>query len=171
MVNSYLMDSLISSFHLDWGLLLAQMFNFAVVLAVLYWLLLKPLFKTVNDRGNKIAQGLADADKAQAKLSKAAGEGRKVINEAKKKAAVILQQAKEQAEARQVEVVNKTKEEVGRIIAAGKVKIHQEKAVVLAEIRQEAAGLVVLATEKLLDNKMDRAADQKFINETLRKKI
>ena len=61
------MDSLISTFHIDWHLIVAQAVNFAIVFAVLYWFALKPLGKLMEERKETIEKGLADA-KSNAQL-------------------------------------------------------------------------------------------------------
>ena len=61
------MDSLISTFHIDWHLIVAQLVNFAVVILVLWRFALKPLGKLMDERGQTIAGGLENAKKQGAK--------------------------------------------------------------------------------------------------------
>ena len=49
------MDSIISTFHIDWKIIIAQAINFGVVFIVLYIFALKPLSKLMNERAEKIA--------------------------------------------------------------------------------------------------------------------
>ena len=55
------MDSIISTFHIDWKIIIAQAINFVIVFAVLYFYALKPLSKLMKERSEKISQGLDDA--------------------------------------------------------------------------------------------------------------
>ena len=55
------MDSIISTFHIDWKIIIAQAVNFAIVLAVLYFFALKPLNKLMAERAEKIAKRVNDA--------------------------------------------------------------------------------------------------------------
>ncbi len=48
------MESLIETFHLDIKLIIAQAFNFAIVAFVIYFFALKPIFKLMDKRSNKI---------------------------------------------------------------------------------------------------------------------
>ena len=66
------MDSIISTFHIDWKIIIAQMINFGVVFVVLYIFALKPLSKLMTERGEKIETGISDAKKSSKLLQKAA---------------------------------------------------------------------------------------------------
>jgi F0F1-type ATP synthase membrane subunit b/b' len=44
------MEELITTFHIDWKLMIAQIVNFGLVFALLYWLAAKPLSKLMKDR-------------------------------------------------------------------------------------------------------------------------
>ena len=61
------MESIISTFHIDWKIIIAQVINFAIVFVVLYIFALKPLSKLMKERSEKIAKGIDDA-KTNAKL-------------------------------------------------------------------------------------------------------
>ena len=65
------MDSIISTFHIDWKIIIAQMINFGVVFVVLYIYALKPLGKLMKERREKIETGIEDAKKSSEVLQKA----------------------------------------------------------------------------------------------------
>ena len=162
------MDSLIETFHIDIKLLIAQIINFAIVISVLYFFALKPLMKTMDERGKKIEKSLSDAEKIDAKLEKTDLEYKKVIINAKKDANGIIEKAQEQAESKKAQMIIRAKEEIGQIINAEKAKIQQEKAVVLKEIKSEVANLVVASVEKILDKKIDSKEDKELIKKIIK---
>ena len=139
------MDSLIETFHIDGRLLIAQIVNFAIVFAVLYWLVFKPLAKVMAERTSKIAKGLDDAKKVEAKLVRTQEEFNKTMVEAKKQANAILEKAVVEADARKQEMIARAKEEIGVIINQEKQKMQADKAATLKEIKREVADLVVMA--------------------------
>ena len=55
------MDSLITTFHIDWKIIIAQVINFLIVFLVLYFFAIKPLKKMMAERADKISKGLTDA--------------------------------------------------------------------------------------------------------------
>ena len=68
------MESIISTFHIDWKIIIAQAFNFGVVFAVLYIYALKPIAKLMSERSGKIEAGINDAKKSSELLQKATEE-------------------------------------------------------------------------------------------------
>lgn len=78
--------------------LAAQVVNFAIIGWIIWRFLLKRLLATMNARREKIAQGLADADKAKEVLVEAARERDKVLQEASAESFRILQNARDEAE-------------------------------------------------------------------------
>ena len=161
------MENLIETFHIDWRLLVAQIFNFAIVFAVLYWLVFKPLAKVMAERTSKIAKGLDDAKKVEAKLVRTQEEFNKTMVEAKKQANAILEKAVVEADARKQEMIARAKEEIGVIINQEKQKMQADKAATLKEIKREVADLVVMAMEKVLGEKVDEKRDKEMIKKII----
>jgi F-type H+-transporting ATPase subunit b len=162
------MDSLVSTFHLDVKLLLAQIINFAIVFAVLYFFALKPLLKVMAERTGKIEQSLADAKKIEENLSQVENERKDIINTAKKEAGAILERVSVEAEEKREEMAVKAKEEIGQIINKEKERMRLEKAETLKEIKAEVADLVVASIEKLLDKKFNSKDDNELIKKALK---
>jgi F-type H+-transporting ATPase subunit b len=162
------MGSLIETFHINWQLIIAQMVNFAIVFAVLWFFALKPLIKTMRERSNTIEKSLNDARKIEENLRKSE-EGRVVkIIEAKEEAQKIIEQAGLQAEKNKTETIAKAKEEVNKVVLQGKEQIVNEKDKMLKDIKLEVSDLVVLTTEKLLSKVLDKKIDKKLVEETLK---
>ncbi len=159
------MESIISDFHIDWQLLLAQLFNFSVVVAVLYFFAFKPLIKIMGQRSEKIAQGLKDADDSRLKLENAEMETKSLIKEAHKQADTVVAEADRQAAANQAATLAKTKEQIKTVMEQEKEKIAREHEQMLAELKDESGALAVSLAEQLLNKKMDAAADENFIKQ------
>lgn len=157
------MDSLVSTFHLDLKLFIAQTVNFAIVLGVLYFFAFKPIAKMMAERSQKIEKSLADAKEIEDRLQEAETEKKTIITEAKKAATEILVAADLQGVKRQEEMIKKAKEDIEKIISSEKGKLAAEKAETLKELKAETASLVTLTVEKLLKEKMDGAKDQELI--------
>jgi len=162
------MESLIETFHIDWHLLLAQIFNFAIVFGILYWFAFKPLGKVMAERTSKIEKGLDDAKKVEEKLALTKEEFNKAMSEAKKQANAILEKASTETETRKQEMITKAKEEIGAIINQEKQKMQSEKAVTLKEIKKEVADLVIATVEKVLGEKIDEKKDREMIKKMMK---
>ena len=103
------MEGLISTFHIDTKIILAQIINFGVVFGVLYVFALKPLGKLMRERRAEIEKGLTDAkssetalivakQKAEEELKKARTEANNILGEAKQKGDSLIAIAKQKAE-------------------------------------------------------------------------
>src|SRR5262245_61487841 len=95
-------------FGLDWPHFIAQCVSFLIVAAVLYKFAYQPVLKVLEERRQRIAQGLADADrikqelanaqsKAEAILSQANAQGAKLIEEVRVAAAKLQEQESQKA--------------------------------------------------------------------------
>jgi F-type H+-transporting ATPase subunit b len=162
------MESLISTFNIDWHLFLAQLINFALVFSILYLLVFKPLIKTMSERTSTIEKGLQEAAEAKKRLEAAASEKESIIAEAKKEASRLIDEGEKKINNRREEMVTKAKEEIGQIINVEKLKLQKEKDETLKEIKKEVASLVVLSLEKVLGEKMDKDFDEKLIKKIVK---
>ena len=159
------MESIISDFHVDWHLLLAQLFNFSVVVAVLYFFAFKPIVKMMSERSDKIAQGLEDAEVSRLKLAEAENDAKAMSKEAKKQADGIIADANKQAADSQAVAVSQAKEKVKAVIEQEKAKMIAEKNQIEKELHEEGAALAVALAEKLLNQKMDASSDLEFVKQ------
>lgn len=162
------MDELIKTFHIEVNLLVAQMVNFAIVLWVLYKFAYKPVLKTLNSRTNKIEKGLEDADAAGKKLEEIVEKEKEVMAKAKKEAQEIIKIAEEQAKANSMSIVLEARNQGEKLLLGAKSQIEQEKNKMLSEVKGEIANLVVLATEKIIGEKLDQNKDRELIEKAIK---
>ena len=162
------MDSLISTFHIDLNLFIAQLVNFAIVFSVLYFFAFKPLFKVMGERTEKIDKSLKDADEIEKRLSLTEKEQTEIINAAKKQANLIVEEADKRGEVRREEMIAKAKEDIGQLMNAQRATIDRDKAETLKQIKAEVAELVVMTVEKVLNEKMDSEKDKQIIKDLVK---
>ena len=159
------MDSIISTFHIDWKIIIAQAINFGVVFVILYLFALKPLSKLMSERSEKIAKGVDDAKTNADILARTETEYNEAIAKAKAEASKIFQEGKKEAEAKRAEMLEKAHLEVAGVVENGKKVLEAEKARIIGEAKKEIVDLALRATEKLLGGKADSNFDQKTIEE------
>lgn len=162
------MDSLVEIFHLDIKLLIAQMVNFAIVFAVLYWFAFKPLIKIMGERSTKIETSLKEADEIAVRLEAAKAEQAQILAEAKREAAQIIENSRNLGEEKKSQLIAQAKEEIGKIIVQEKANMQEEKAKTLKEIKAEVAGLVVDLCSKLLGEKGSKEIDKDIISKLVK---
>jgi len=135
--------------------LLGQSFAMLVFVAICMWKIWPPLMRALEERQQKIAEGLAAADKGQESLQKATAEAEGIIGEARKQATGIL----DQAHARANEIVADGKadgvKERDRQLVAAKAEIEQEANKAREELRGQVSAIAIASAEKILNREID----------------
>jgi len=157
-------------FGLDTPHFIAQVVSFSIVSFLLYRFAYKPILNVLEERRQRIAEGLANADKikqelatAQAKaqeiLTQASVHGNKMIEEARQAAANVLE--------RELQKANAT---AGDIIARARQASEAELVRMKLELRKEVGRLVVNTTAKVT-GKILTADDQNRLAEETNRQL
>lgn len=149
------MESIISTFHIDWKIIIAQMVNFAIVFTVLYIYALKPLAKLMNERSEKINKGIKDAHTNSEMLKSTEKEYQDMLSKARLEANKIWENSKKDGEVKRVAMLEEAKNEVSRMIENGKKSLEAEKAKMMEDAKKEIVSLAMEATEKIINSKKD----------------
>lgn len=157
------MEELIKTFQIDIKLIVAQLVNFAIVLFVLYKFAYGPILKMMTERTEKIEKGIADAENAGAKLKEIEEKEKAVLAEARKQAQEIITNAEVIANKSKEEIAVTAKQQSERILAEAEKKIEAEKTQMMQEVKGQIAELVMAATGKLIDEKIDGEKDKDLI--------
>lgn len=149
--------------------LIGQMITFAL----LVWFTMKyiwpPLFNSLEERRNKIAAGLAAADKSHEDLRLAEKKAKSVIKEAKDQSSEIVSLAQKRANEIVEESKDTAKKEGDRLILAAKAQLEQEIQQTKESLRKEVAALAVSAAEQILSAEIDKAKHQDIISKVSNK--
>jgi F-type H+-transporting ATPase subunit b len=159
------MDSIISTFHIDWKIIIAQAFNFGVVFTVLYVFVLKPLNKIMAERQAKIQKGLNDAKENAEILSQTETKHEEILSRARLEAHEIFQNVKNEADMKRAEIIEEAKREAALIIENGKQVLENEKRQLITEEHKEIVALIINGMEKLLSEKIDPTSNDRMIKE------
>ncbi|HEV7423690.1 MAG TPA: ATP synthase F0 subunit B [Candidatus Paceibacterota bacterium] len=149
------MDSIISTFHIDWKIIVAQAINFGVVFVVLYIFALKPLSKLMAERTERISKGVADAKKNAEMLEETSLKYDEVLAKARIEANKIFQEGKKESEAKKVAMLEDAKKEVATMIESSRKTLETEKVKIVEDAKREIVTLAMQATEKLISSKPD----------------
>jgi F-type H+-transporting ATPase subunit b len=146
---------------------LVYMGNLIVIIAILTWLLYKPMSKFLNDRKERIKN---EIDTAAAKMKDAEEkhsfyEGKLVkINVERDE---ILEEARKLAGAKEAEIVQNANQEASLIMDRAKLEIEREKEKAKDEMRSQIIQVSALMAERLLGQGMDEAARDRILNEAI----
>ena len=132
----------------------ASLFLQAIVFAILVWFTMKfvwpPITKALDERAQKIAEGLAAADKAKSELTVANKRVEEELAKSRNESAVRLAEAERRAQAMIEEAKTRATEEGSKIIAAAKVEADQQTVKARDTLREQVAALAVKGAEQIL---------------------
>ena len=109
-----------------------------------------PIAKALDDRAQKIADGLSAADKAKAELTNANKRVEDELAKSKTETAARLADAERRAQAIVEEAKAKATEEGSKIIAAAKAEAEQQTIQAREALREQVAALAVKGAEQIL---------------------
>ena len=150
---------------LNLGYFLFQIFNFTIVLILLYAWAYKPILKMLENRKNKIAQGLEDSRIAAEARANAEQEAAKIIAEAQAKSGQLVREATERAEAANKDVRVAAEAEAAKIHEQAKIDAQVERDRILGDLRGQVAALSMAAAQKLIGEALDEKRQRALINE------
>lgn len=145
--------------------LIGQMLSFAL----LVWFTMKfvwpPLTQALAARQQRIADGLAAAERGKQELELAQKKAVDILHEAHAGAADVLAQTARRA----TELIEQSKGEARaegeRLIAAAHVEIEQMTHRAREQLRAETATAAIAVAGKILDREIDAKTHQKLLNE------
>ncbi|NJM31909.1 MAG: F0F1 ATP synthase subunit B [Limnobacter sp.] len=147
----------------------ATLFAQLIVFFILAWFTMKyvwpPLIKAIDERAQKIADGLAAAERGKLELAEAGrraeqemaevrSENQSRLADAEKRAQQIIEDAKKQAEL-----------EKKRILAQAEAEAAQEAQRARDQLRNQLADLVVRGAEQILKKEVSRQAHTDLLNQ------
>ena len=145
--------------------LIAEMFAFALfVWAVMKWVW-PPLTGAMAEREKKIADGLADADRAKRELAQAHDQVSGILKEARGKAADAVNIANQQASQILEAARKEAQAERQRQVDAAKAEIQQELNRAKDALRGEVAKVALAAAERIIEREIDAKAHKVLLDE------
>jgi F-type H+-transporting ATPase subunit b len=128
--------------------------NVGILFFILRAILFKPVTKFMEDRTKKIQDALdqAEKDKNQAKLLLA--QHAEQMKQAAGEAEVLIQAARERAEAQAAGILQAGRAEAAQLLAHARLQLEAERSAALAQFQAEAAALVIGASSRLLQREL-----------------
>ncbi len=147
------------------GFFLVQVFNFFIVMIVLSAWAYRPVVNLLEQRKQKIAQGLEDARVASEARANAEKEAQKIIADAQTEANRRVAEATERAEKAAGDVRAAAEEERVRILRTGQEDAAAERNRVLADLRGQVGALAIAAANKVIGESLDEKRQQALIKD------
>lgn len=156
------------TFGLDWPHLIAQVISFLIVAALLYKYAYHPILAVLEQRRQRIAEGLANADRAKAELARTEAMQREVLDKANAQAMKLIEEARAAAARVQEQETQKAITQAEQIIAKAREATALERSRMLTDLRREVGALVVRTTTQVIGKTLTPEDQQRLAEETRR---
>jgi F-type H+-transporting ATPase subunit b len=144
----------------------------SIAMMIFVWFCMKfiwpPLLKAMDERRERIAEGLAASDKAENELEAAKITVEEQIREARDKAGEIVDQANQ----RHTQIVDQAKDDAvaerNRQVTAAEADIVQAANQAREELRSSVASLAVLGASQILEKEVDADTHRELLDKLIR---
>lgn len=143
----------------------------SIAMMIFVWFSMKflwpPLMKAMDERRERIAEGLAASDRAEKELEAAKVTAGQQIREARDKAGEIVDQASN----RHSQILEQAKQDANaernRQVSAAEADIAQATNQAREELRSSVASLAVLGASKILEKEIDADAHRELLDKLI----
>jgi F-type H+-transporting ATPase subunit b len=161
-------ESVARTFGVDWTHLGAQIVSFGIVCAVLYLLAYKPILRILDARRQQIASGLANAEKIRAELARIELERQDVLTKADGEGKQLIEEARAAAARVRAEETRKATSAAEQILVRAREAAERDRAQMLVELRREVGRLVVQTTATVTGKVLTDDDHRRLAEETAR---
>ena len=158
------------TFGLNPSLLISNTVSFIIVCVVLYFFAYKRVLAMLGERRERIAEGLANAEKIKAELARTEALRQEVLVQANGQATKLIEEARAAAARVQAQETQKAIAAAEQIIAKAREAAAADHARMLSELKREVGRLVVQTTATVT-GKILTADDQRRLAEETAKEI
>ena len=139
-----------------------------VVFLILAWFTMKfvwpPIAAALDERAEKIKEGLAAADKAKSDLAAADKRVEEELGKARNEKATLLADAERRGQAIVEEAKTRATEEGAKIVASAKAEAEQQAVKAREALREQVAALAVKGAEQILRKEVNAGVHADLLN-------
>ena len=152
---------------IDLGLLVSQAVNFGLLLALLYFLLYKPILGKLEERARRIQKGLDDANQAEKLVAEANARYQEETERARREAREIVERATRMGEQQRQEILAQARQEAHELISRAQQEVQRTLQEEQIALRQQVIDLSIAAASRLLEENLDQEKHHRLIEEFL----
>jgi F-type H+-transporting ATPase subunit b len=154
------------TFGVSWHLLIAQIISFLIVCFLLQRFAYKPVLAILEDRRQRIAEGLANADKIKAELARTEAQRLEVLAQANAQATKLIEEARAAASRVQEQETQKAIAGAEQIMTKAREAASADHARMLTELKREVGRLVVQTTASVTGKVLTPDDQRRLADET-----
>jgi F-type H+-transporting ATPase subunit b len=161
--------NLFQSLGIDWRMMIFQLIAFAILVFVLAKFVYPPILKMLDRREKLIEDSVKAAKDANEKAAKSADEVAKQLANARKDAEDIVAAAREQSAQMLADSEKEAQKRADATVESARQQLARDVESARKMLRDETADLVALATEKVVNEKINSAKDSALIRDAIAK--
>ncbi|OCG63379.1 F0F1 ATP synthase subunit B [Gilliamella sp. GillExp13] len=146
----------------------ATLLGQAITFVLFVWFCMKfvwpPVIGAIEKRQKEIAEGLASAETAKKDLELAKTNTSDIMQQAKVEANAIIEQANKRKAIILEEAKQEASREKERIVAQGLAEVEAERKRAREELKQQVATLAIAGAEKIIERSVNEAANSDIID-------
>lgn len=139
---------ILENFGFNSILFFAQIFNFLIIFWVLKKFMYKPVLKILDERKNKIEEGLKNAEEAEKRLLNAAEKEEQILKKAQADAKKIIDETIKESESHRAKSEEETKKHIAEMVKDARLQIAEESRIASKKLETEVVNMAVLFLEK-----------------------
>lgn len=155
--------------QIDGFTFIAQIVNFLILVGLLRYFLYDPIINAMDEREEKIAARLGEAEEKQKAAEEEAESYRQKRREIEEKRRELVDEAREEANKKRHELVEEAREEVERKREKWRDSIEREKQTFINKLRQRATHQIVEVARRALADLADADLEDRIIDEFIRR--
>ena len=152
---------------IDLGLLVSQAVNFGLLLALLYFLLYRPILGKLEERARRIQKGLDDASQAEKLAAEANARYNEETERARREAREIVERATRMGEQQRQEILAQARQEAHELISRAQQEVQRTLQEEQIALRQQVIDLSIAAASRLLEENLDQEKHHRLVEEFL----
>lgn len=142
-------DQIAANFGVNWPHFLAQVISFSIVAFLLHRLAYRPILQVLAERKQRIAEGLANAEKIKAELARTEADRQEVLHQAHLQANRLIAEAQAAAARVHEAEIQKAVANAEQILAKAREAATLDYTRVMGELKREFGRLVVETTARV----------------------
>lgn len=158
-------EAIATPFRLNPGLIIWTWLVFIALFLLLRRFAWPAILRLAEERERKIQRQLEEAETMRAESAAALEEHKRLLSGAKEEASQLIADAKVVAEKERETLINRARDEQEQMLDRARREIAAERDKALAELRKEAVELSLAAASRLVETRLDDAANRKLVTD------
>ena len=153
------------------GLVVWTTISFLILLFLLGKFAWKPILAAINEREVNIENALMKAEAAKEEMERLTSENESLLREARAERDIILQEARKLKDKIVGDAKEAAQEEGAKMIEKARLEINMQKALAIADVKNQVATLSLEIAEKVLRKQFEDASKQDALVTELLKEV